>query len=292
LKQKDFSIWCDKNQIEILEENTIPHGKQLKIQRGPEKLNVNFYTSGKSLVQGKESALKKIVDSALGVKDKPKKASEVLNLPEHRYALGIDESGKGDYFGPLVVAAALIDTEQVPALLKLGVKDSKKLSDAKILEMGPKVREMVKHFILAINPKKYNDLYKTEQNLNRMLAKAHIHTFEKVAHSEQVDLVISDQFAHDKKFLLSFIPEKLKHIPYFQRTKGEEEMAVACASIMAREKFLQTLVEMSDHFDFFFPKGAGDNVKAEARKFIAISGRDALMVTAKVHFSITEEILQ
>ena len=120
LKQKDFSIWCDKNQIEILEVNAIPYGKQLKIQRGSEKLNVNFYTSGKSLVQGKDSALKKIVDSALGVKEKPKKASEVLNLPEHRYALGIDESGKGDYFGPLVVAAALVDTEQIPEILKMG----------------------------------------------------------------------------------------------------------------------------------------------------------------------------
>ena len=171
------------------------------------------------------------------------------------------------------------------------MKDSKKLSDAKILELGPKLREKVKHFILCVNPKKYNDLYKTEQNLNRMLAKAHIHVFEKVARAESIDLVISDQFAHDKKFLLSFVPDKLKHIPYFQRTKGEEEISVACASVMAREKFLLTLVEMSDHFDFFFPKGAGDIVKSEAKKFISISGRDALMVTAKVHFSITDEIL-
>lgn len=203
---------------------------------------------------------------------------------------GIDESGKGDYFGPLVIAAVLVTPTDEPDLRLMQVRDSKRISDRRILEMAPDIRQVCRHSVVAIGPQRYNQLYAKIRNLNRLLAWGHARALENILERSQCMLAISDQFG-DERFILNALLEKGKNIELIQRPKAEEDLAVAAASILARAEFLSRLKKLSEEIGIALPKGASQAVEVTARTIIKKFGLSRLEEVAKLHFKTTQAVL-
>ncbi len=213
---------------------------------------------------------------------------------EHQTAgqarIGIDESGKGDYFGPLVIAAVHVTPELEPDLRLMNVRDSKRISDGRILEMAPDIKLVCRHSIVAIGPERYNELYKKIKNLNRLLAWGHARALENLLEQVNCDLAIADQFG-DERFVLNALQEKGKRIRLIQRTKAESDLAVAAASILARAEFLLRLKRLSDDIGLALPKGASPQVELAGRMIVKKHGQERLATVAKLHFKTTQAVL-
>jgi len=205
--------------------------------------------------------------------------------------IGIDESGKGDYFGPLVIAAVFVDAVTQGELALMQVRDSKKISDGRILEMAPDIKTICPHSIIAIGPKKYNELYAKIRNLNRLLAWGHAKALENLLDQVPCARAVSDQFG-DERLILNALQEKGRKIILEQRTKAESDLAVAAASILARAEFLIRLKRLSDEVGTTLPKGASPAVELAARMVIKKHGRERLDSVAKLHFKTTQAVLQ
>ncbi len=204
--------------------------------------------------------------------------------------IGIDESGKGDYFGPLVIAAVFVDVTTQSELAIMEVRDSKKISDGRILEMAPDIRTICPHSIVAIGPHKYNELYAKIRNLNRLLAWGHARALENLLEQVSCGRAVADQFG-DERFILNALQEKGRKIVLEQRTKAESDLAVAAASILARAEFLLRLKRLSDEVGTALPKGASPAVELAARMVIKKHGRERLDSVAKLHFKTTQAVL-
>jgi ribonuclease HIII len=210
--------------------------------------------------------------------------------------IGTDESGKGDYFGPLVSAGVYVDEHSAKLLELEGVRDSKKLSDKKNEELADSIIKICndRYSIIEIPPEKYNDLYdqfiREKKNLNTLLAWGHAKAIEELLSKVECDNAIADQFA-DERFILSKLQEKGKKLNLIQMHKAEENIAVAAASILARARFLQKLSKLSSEYRVELPKGASINVINIAKSVVATHGRDALRKVAKLHFKTTKEVL-
>lgn len=209
----------------------------------------------------------------------------------NRERIGIDESGKGDYFGPLVIAAVLVTPADEPDLRLMQVRDSKRISDGRILEMAPDIRQVCRHSVVAIGPQRYNELYAKIKNLNRLLAWGHARALENILEHSDCPLAISDQFG-DERFILNALLEKGKKIQLIQRPKAEEDLAVAAASILARAEFLIRLKRLSEEIGVSLPKGASQAVELAARVVVNKFGRGRLEGIAKLHFKTTQSVLQ
>ncbi len=205
--------------------------------------------------------------------------------------IGIDESGKGDYFGPLVVAAVLVTPADEPDLRLMQVRDSKRISDGRILEMAPDIRQVCRHSVVAIGPQRYNELYLKIRNLNRLLAWGHARALENILAHSECPLAISDQFG-DERFIVNALLEKGKKIQLIQRPKAEEDLAVAAASILARAEFLMRLTRLSEEIGLSLPKGASQAVEIAARVVVKKLGRERLESVAKLHFKTTQAVLR
>jgi ribonuclease HIII len=208
----------------------------------------------------------------------------------HIERIGIDESGKGDYFGPLVIAAVFVDATTQGELALMQVRDSKKISDGRILEMAPDIKTICPHSVITIGPHKYNELYAKIRNLNRLLAWGHAKALETLLERVTCERAISDQFG-DERLILNALQEKGRKIVLEQRTKAESDMAVAAASILARAEFLLRLKRLSDEVGTTLPKGASPAVQLAARMVIKKHGQDRLDSVAKLHFKTTQEVL-
>jgi ribonuclease HIII len=204
--------------------------------------------------------------------------------------IGIDESGKGDYFGPLVVAGVYLEPDQVPDLLLLGIKDSKQLSDRRALTLADELSSKVLSSIVAIGPKRYNELYEKMKNLNKLLAWAHARVLENLLQQVDCSRALSDQFG-DERFILNALMEKGKKIRLEQRPKAESDPAVAAASILARAEFLRRLQKLSLEAGITLPKGASSLVEDAARMLVKRKGQQILQSFAKWHFRTTKTIL-
>lgn len=204
--------------------------------------------------------------------------------------IGIDESGKGDYFGPLVIAAVFVTPALEQDLALMQVRDSKKISDGRILEMAPDIRLLCPHSLVAIGPQRYNELYAKIKNLNRLLAWGHARALENLLQQVDCDLAIADQFG-DERLILNALQEKGKQIRLVQRTKAESDLAVAAASILARAEFLQRLDRLSQELSTTLPKGASAAVELAGRMVVKKYGRDRLETVAKLHFKTTKQVL-
>ncbi|MCU0315641.1 MAG: ribonuclease HIII [Fimbriimonadaceae bacterium] len=202
--------------------------------------------------------------------------------------IGVDESGKGDYFGPLVIAACFVGPWHLAELE--GVADSKKLTDQKCLALDGKIRATCPHTVVAIGPNKYNDLYAKIGNLNKLLAWGHARAIENVLEKQACNLVISDQFA-DPRGLQRALMEKGRQVELVSRVRAESDLAVAAASVLARAEFLRRLKSLGEEIGVLLPKGAGPQVDEAARKLVASQGRDVLPRVAKMHFKTTEKVL-
>ena len=204
--------------------------------------------------------------------------------------IGIDESGKGDYFGPLVIAAVFVDATTQGELALMQVRDSKKISDGRILEMATDIKMICPHSIIAIGPHKYNELYAKIRNLNRLLAWGHAKALENILERVSSARAISDQFG-DERLILNALQEKGRKIILEQRTKAESDLAVAAASILARAEFLIRLNRLSQEVGTTLPKGASPAVELAARMVIKKHGPERLESVAKLHFKTTQAVL-
>ena len=204
--------------------------------------------------------------------------------------IGIDESGKGDYFGPLVIAAVFVDATTQGELALMAVRDSKKISDGRILEMAPDIRAICPHSLIAIGPPKYNELYAKIKNLNRLLAWGHAKALENLLGRVSCERAISDQFG-DTQLILNALQEKGRKIVLEQRTKAESDLAVAAASIVARAEFLMRLKRLSDEVGTTLPKGASPAVELAAKMVVKKHGQERLRTVAKLHFKTTKAVL-
>ena len=205
--------------------------------------------------------------------------------------IGIDESGKGDYFGPLVIAAVFVDATTQGELKLMEVRDSKKISDGRVLEMAPDIKTICPHSIIAIGPQKYNELYAKIKNLNRLLAWGHAKALENLLERGiTCERAISDQFG-DERLILNALQEKGQKIMLEQRPKAESDLAVAAASILARAEFLIRLKRLSSEVGTSLPKGASPAVELAAKMVIKKHGQERLGSVAKLHFKTTQVVL-
>jgi ribonuclease HIII len=211
--------------------------------------------------------------------------------------IGTDESGKGDYFGPLVSAAVYVDENIADKLRLIGVRDSKECSDKEIAEISKKIIQLCagKFEVIEISPEKYNRFYnqlKNERkNLNTMLAWGHAKAIEELLQKVDSKTAISDQFA-DERFILGKLQEKGKTIKLVQMHKAEHNIAVAAASILARARFLDKMAKLSKKYKMTLPRGASDSVINAGKQFIFKYGLLELNLVAKMHFKTTLEILK
>ncbi|MEZ5977514.1 MAG: ribonuclease HIII [Planctomycetota bacterium] len=254
--------------------------------RGP-GVTATLYTSGKLVVQGAEAegfALRYLEPGAVPPAASPVAASPLSASPaSDDYAdvptVGSDEAGKGDFFGPLVVCAVRLLPEDARALAAAGVVDGKRLSDARVLELGAALQSRYDLVIERLDPEDYNREYARYGNLNTLLAELHARALRPLLRDG--DVAIVDQFGNER-----LVREALGDAPgrLVQRPRAEEITAVAAASVVARQEFLEGLRALSERFAVDLAKGAGTPVDAAARKFVALHGRDALGSVAKLHF--------
>lgn len=203
--------------------------------------------------------------------------------------VGVDESGKGDFFGPLVVAACYVGPEHYAELE--GVKDSKKLTDLQALALAEKIKKVCPHSVILMNPVKYNELYLKIKNLNHLLAWGHAQAIENVLEKQPADLIISDQFAAGGTVVKSKLKELGRQAQFVSRVRAESDLAVAAASILARAEFLKRLKGLSQEFGIDLPKGA-TNVIGTGKRFVQMHGAENLGKVAKMHFKTSGQVLE
>ncbi|MBI1824048.1 MAG: ribonuclease HIII [Nitrospirae bacterium] len=205
--------------------------------------------------------------------------------------IGTDESGKGDYFGPLVIAGVCLNAKIGEILTALGVKDSKKMTDKKILDLFPLIqKEALASEIVAISPEKYNDLYKKMKNLNFLLAWGHARVIENILIQIECQSALTDQFG-DKSLVEKALMARGKKIVLEQRPGAEEDIAVAAASVLARGEFLQKMENLSKKEGVLLPRGASEKVVQTATALFHRKGMEGLNRVAKIHFKTTQAVL-
>jgi ribonuclease HIII len=302
-----FREYIDSQGWTLESEKEIQSGYQLVVSDGESKLPVNFYTTGKALVQGKAGELRDGVQAwwdqrsviaegkrsviAEGERIGGTTSATSAGAGQVTARVGLDESGKGDYFGPLVIGAVYVDERAEPALKALGVRDSKRLPDGRIQTMAAQIRATCPHSVVAIGPKRYNELYERSGNLNKLLAWGHARALENVLEEVPAGVAVADQFG-DESFLLNALLERGRRIRLVQRPRAEEDTAVAAASLLARAEFVRRLEQLSDAVGRSLPKGASDPAIVEVgREIVARGGQAALAEVAKLHFKTTREIM-
>ena len=272
-----------------------PHAHyQLKLP----SLSVTAYHSGKVVLQGSaidEFIQKHQLTDATSTK-KPK--AETNGLPEgfsNWSVIGSDEVGTGSYFGPLTAACAFVPETHIETLQQLGVKDSKNLTDAQIQEIVPKIKALIPYKLLTLWPEKYNEVQQTK-NLNEMKALLHnqaIKLLYQQLNPETVQAILIDEFCTQKNYYRYLKEETtpLKSMTYF-KTKGESHhIAVAAASMIARDAFLTGLQTLSKEYGYKLLSGAHTDVDQLASKILEYDGMEVLSKVAKLHFANTQKAM-
>lgn len=265
---------------------------ELLVKKGSDKLKILVYfgkNGNKTVIQGnKDSQLFSEINNLLFEK---KISSAKDELPEPSHYIGTDESGKGDYFGPLVVAGVIVDEVTSAQLKNIGVKDSKLLGDAVIKKLAPQIKKIVnnKFNIIVITPASYNNLHSKMKNVNRILGWSHAKVIENLLVNDNVMDAISDKFG-DEALIRNSLQEKGKKINLMQFTKAEKYTAVAAASILARNRFNEWFDEQDQKNNLILPKGASKIVDNALKEIKKKYGLDYLNEIAKVHFKTTNKI--
>jgi ribonuclease HIII len=259
------------------------------------KLSVAVYEKGpKVLVQGK--GVEEFVQFELEPKilGEAKLGYEEVHSPEmFQPHFGVDESGKGDFFGPLVISGAYVDQGIARKLLDAGVVDSKRVSsDARIRVLADTIRKSSLSLVetVLIGPTKYNELYEKFGNLNKLLGWGHARVIENLlAKKPDCPRALSDQFA-DARVVEQSLLRHGRKIKIEQRPKAESDIAVAAASILAREAFINWLERKGKEIGLRLDRGVSAGVKESAKKLVEMNGPGALRAVAKVHFRTAHEM--
>jgi len=258
-----------------------------------DQANIVFYESGKLVVQGKgtQEFIEFVLEPEI-LKQARLGYETVMNPELLLPRIGVDESGKGDFFGPLCIAGAYINESMVKAWQDAGIRDSKNISsDKKIAELAVKIRKTPGCVVntVVIGNEAYNRLYAKMKSVNAILAWGHARVIENLMgqrHRMNPPPVkaISDQFAAKKEVVAKALMALGREIELVQRHKAEEDLAVAAASILARDEFVKGLAKLEKQFNVELPKGASSAVDEAAKKFVTEQGAENLSKIAKVHF--------
>jgi ribonuclease HIII len=202
--------------------------------------------------------------------------------------IGVDESGKGDFFGPLVVAAFLANESDLDYLKEIGVRDSKKIADGRIISLDEQLRARFTHHVLVVMPEEYNRRYEKIRNLNILLAECHAQAItealaEGVRLGKKIDLAVSDKFGKTER-LESALAKAACRLRVIQMVRGEAVLQVAAASILARAEFIRRMKSLSDEAGLVLPFGAAALVDEVGRQLVSRRGVDVLPRFAKCHF--------
>ena len=270
----------------------VPH-TQMAVEA--DHCKVMLYRSGKCLVQGKGATdWVQFVLEPLVLQEVRTGYDEVLHPEAFAPHIGIDESGKGDYFGPMVIAAVYTDDALSRRFQEMGVKDSKSItSDKKALGMARDLRDLLKdrYAVVTIGPAAYNRLYASMESVNRLLAWGHARAIENCLDAvPECTRAVADQFG-PKQQIAQALMKKGRRIDLQQRPKAESDPAVAAASIVARAAFLYALEKMAGKYRQPFPKGASAAVRQSAVSLVKAQGPEVLLETAKCHFRTTDQVL-
>ena len=288
IKEKMIEYYKDKRRDKV-----IPY---VVFQAEEEDTVITMYESGKVMFQGTSAD----VDAAMwGVQlENTKEKKEERKKADLKYyncsAVGSDEVGTGDYFGPIVVTACYVSKGDIKFLEELGVGDSKKIDDAKILKIAPEIAKRIKYKSVILTNKEYNEKYTKELNMNKIKAILHNKVLYQLVHSDidKYDYIIVDEFAREARYY-----EYIKDQDAVQRgitflTKAEDKNnAVACASIISRYLFLREFDKLCDEIHIPLPKGAGKDVDTIGEEVVEKYGEEKLKDIAKVNFKNTDRIL-
>jgi ribonuclease HIII len=271
-----------------------PYNYEVTLSEGKNNLKLQVYfgkKGNKVVLQGnKESQFYQSVKEIIFGPDLFETNADKLSEPENY--VGTDESGKGDYFGPLVIAGVFVDNESIAALKKTGVRDSKEIkSDTTINTISKEIKKIAgnRYSIVVIFPEKYNELYNNFRNVNRLLGWGHAKVLENILNKQEAAEAISDKFG-DESFIRNSLQEKGKKIILHQLTKAERYTAVAAASILARDKFNEWFEVKNKELNFQLPKGASNQVEKAAKELKMLYGEEFLKRIAKLHFKTSKKI--
>jgi ribonuclease HIII len=282
-----LKVWLENHGYQFRE---VPYAR---FAAEKEKTNVVFYASRKLVVQGKgtQEFVEFVLEPEI-LREARVGYETVLNPELLLPRLGVDESGKGDFFGPLCVAGAYVNESVVKAWKDSGVRDSKDISgDKRIKELAELIRKTPGCVctVVPIGNEAYNRLFHKMRSVNSILAWGHARVIEnlmllKYQMTPPPVRAISDQFAHNKEVVATALMSLGRGIELIQKHKAESDLAVAAASILARNEFVTRLEAMGKKFDILLPKGASAAVDAAAKDFVARHGAENLPKVAKMHF--------
>jgi ribonuclease HIII len=276
---------------------------RLRLATGSGVATIILYQSGRLIIAGAEPAVADataLIAAYLPVAGSPPSADLPAGLTPDQPHIGTDEAGKGDFFGPLVVAGVYTEGRMPDLLRELGVRDSKTLSDGAVQRIAADVRHAAagKLAVIAIAPKRYNallrDMVKEGKNLNTLLAWGHTRSIEDLVKAGlKPSYVISDQFG-DKRYIEQRLlaETRLRAIPIVQMPRAESDVAVAAASILARDAFLRWLARATKDLGMPLPKGASTAVVTAGRQIASRRGADALEEYAKTSFRTMQQVLK
>lgn len=266
---------------------------QIFISDNNEKISLHVFfgkKGNKIVLQGNKDLriFKKVNDLIFG--ERLILEEKTNSEPTYPY-IGTDESGKGDFFGPLVIAGVYINPKLSAYLKRIGIKDSKELSDTQISQLAFELVKLpdIVYDLIIINPEKYNDLYEKMGNLNLMMGWAHAKVIENLLHKCDAEYVISDKFGNEK-IIFDSLQQKGRTINLNQVTKGERFMAVAAASILAREAIIKWFKNQSKKLKFEIPKGASVDVELASRKLVEKYGDEVVKKLVKLHFKTSRKV--
>lgn len=288
----------ESNGIEAGAYNEINYGLQFNIMLDNRKLLIRVYESKKTgvrhdLSQIKDEGLLDMLEAMISGSGtgKNQTGSQVAADSENpeKALIGTDESGKGDYFGPLVVAGVYADPGDRKWLKKIGAADSKTLAYSKIEKLAVEITARCKHSIIVFDNRGYNETYRQMGNLNRLLARGHAQVIENLLEVVQCSNALADQFG-SPDLIRDALMTRGKLIKLEQRHRAEENEVVAAASILARNEYVKEMKKLSDKYEFDFPKGCSSLVTETAREYVRLYGRGKLEEVAKLHFIVTEKL--
>ena len=272
---------------------------------------VTLYTSGKAVFQGNDADIaseywietEKINSGTAIVTNSDDKSKKTLKAEEKKEisiyhnvnSVGSDEVGTGDYFGPIVVTSAYVTKDDVQFLDELGVMDSKKISDEKIMKIAPLIAKRIKYKSIILNNTDYNKFHSTDYNMNKIKAILHNKVLFQMINEEhpKYDYIIVDEFAKENRYY-----EYIKDSTNIQRgitfmTKAEDKcLSVACASIISRYLFIEEFNKICDELHLPLPKGAGSEVDKMGQEIVEKYGEEKLKEVAKLNFMNTSRILK
>jgi ribonuclease HIII len=293
---RDLRLVLDDWGVRISGHREIDHATQYYLEHGPESVLLNVYSTGTVLAQGPRSGFKDLLEERIPAARRGKSAGGGRGRSGPRPVLdgtprvGIDEAGKGDYFGPLVVAGVRITGMEAAEILQgLGVRDSKTLGVTVVRALADRVLEALglrNVRVVALSPRGYEERRSAAGNVNRLLDEVDAEIIGELG--DGVELVVVDQYATSaRERLLPFVPDGVR---LEVRQRAEDDAAVAAASILARARQLEEMDRLSERVGFPLPRGSTEVIEA-GRRVVREAGEEGLRGVAKTSFGITAQIL-